>query len=98
MCKFQRFFIVFVLWAGVGAACGAFFLLLYLIKFVEPDVLPYGFLKFIAPFALIRWFMAYETLTNMAMCIGFSIACASSIAALIFFVSQVPYLKIYLLK
>ena len=86
---FQRYFIVFVFWAGIGAAIGAYYIFLYLLKFVEPNWYPLGFLKFTAPIAVIRWFMGLESFLNTSMCVLFSIASASSIAAFVFFGSQV---------
>ncbi|VDK57235.1 unnamed protein product [Anisakis simplex] len=84
----QRYFIVFVLWAGVGCALGSYYLLMYLITFVETNLYPFGWIKFVAPFAIGRWLASYETFTNMFMCIVFSISVSTSVAAFIFFFSQ----------
>lgn len=87
----QRFFIVFLLWASIGTAVGSFFILMYLLKFVESNVYPFGWLKLLAPVAVVRWFMSYETITNTALCTLFSICVASSIVAFVFFGSQMFY-------
>uniref|UniRef100_A0A915A9L8 Palmitoyltransferase n=1 Tax=Parascaris univalens TaxID=6257 RepID=A0A915A9L8_PARUN len=87
----QRFFIVFVLWAGIGSALGSYYLLMYLLTFVEPNIYPIGWLKFIAPFAVGRWLASYESFSNMIMCLAFSLSTATSIAAFIFFFSQMFY-------
>lgn len=87
----QRYFIVFVLWAGVGAAIGAYYILMYLLKFVEPKWYPFGFTKFIAPVAVARWIYGTDSFLNTGICILFSMAAASSIAALIFFGSQMYF-------
>uniref|UniRef100_A0A183ERC6 Ion_trans domain-containing protein n=1 Tax=Gongylonema pulchrum TaxID=637853 RepID=A0A183ERC6_9BILA len=70
---------------------GAFFILSYLLKFVEPHVYPFGWLKLLAPVAVIRWLLAYETFTNTAMCTIFSISVVTAIVAFIFFGSQMFY-------
>lgn len=89
-CKlFQRFFIVFVLWASIGAAVGSFYILMYLLRYVESNIYPFGWLKLLAPVAVIRWIISYEIFTNTAICVLFSICTATSVVAVIFFGSQV---------
>uniref|UniRef100_A0A915PS34 Palmitoyltransferase n=1 Tax=Setaria digitata TaxID=48799 RepID=A0A915PS34_9BILA len=87
----QRFFIVFVLWASIGGAVGSFFILMYLLQYVESNIYPFGWLKLLAPVAVIRWIISYEIFTNTALCILFSICAATSIVAIIFFGSQMFY-------
>uniref|UniRef100_A0A0N5A986 Palmitoyltransferase n=1 Tax=Syphacia muris TaxID=451379 RepID=A0A0N5A986_9BILA len=87
----QRYFIVFVLWAGIGAGIGAYYILMYLLKFVEPQWYPFGFVKFIAPVAVARWINGSDSLLNTGICILFSMAAASSVVASVFFGSQMYF-------
>ncbi|VDM42251.1 unnamed protein product [Toxocara canis] len=64
----QRFFIVFVLWAGVGSAIGSYYLLMYLLTFVEPNYYPYGWLKFVAPFAMFYTLNGYTMYDYHTLC------------------------------
>lgn len=84
-----------MLWAGLGAGIGAYYLLMYLVKYVEPEWYPFGFVKFIAPVAVFRWIYGVDSLVNTGICILFSMAAASSIIALIFFGTQVGHLKFF---
>lgn len=85
----QRFFIVFVLWASIGAAVGSFYILMYLMRYMESNIYPFGWMKLLAPVAVIRWIISYEIFTNTAICVLFSICIATSVVAIIFFGSQV---------
>ncbi|VDN01766.1 unnamed protein product [Thelazia callipaeda] len=87
----QRFFIVFVLWASVGSAVGSFFILVYLLKYIEFAIYPFGWLKLLAPIAIVRWLISYELFLNAAFCVLLSICTATCIVALIFFGSQMFY-------
>lgn len=87
--SFQRFFIVFVLWASIGGAVGSFYILMYLMRYMESNIYPFGWLKLLAPIAVIRWIISYEIFTNSAICVLFSICTATSVVAIIFFGSQV---------
>lgn len=87
----QRFFIVFVWWASIGTAFGSSFLLMYLLQYVESDFYPFGWTKFLAPVAIVRWLLSYETFTNTVMCTAFSISSATCIIAVLFFGSQMFY-------
>lgn len=86
----QRYFIVFLFWATLGAAYGCSFNFSYLNQNVVPWF-PFGWLYYIGPIAMIRWIIGFETAFNMFLALMFSVSFASTLGALGFFVFQMIY-------
>ncbi|KAI6210637.1 Lethal (2) 35Be [Aphelenchoides besseyi] len=86
----QRYFIVFLLWAALGAAYGASFTFCYLDRFVAPWY-PFGWIQYLAPVALTNWILGHDSFLNFFFAILFSAAAASSVAAAGFFGVQIFY-------
>ncbi|VDO45593.1 unnamed protein product [Brugia timori] len=61
---------------------------MYLLRYMDFNIYPFGWLKLLAPVAVLRWIISYEIFTNTAICVLFSICMATSVVALIFFGSQ----------
>ena len=86
----QRYFIVFLLWATLGASGGAYFNFAYMNQFVRPWY-PTGWLTYIAPVALFRWFLGWDTFGNACLAVLLSVSCASGLAAFSFLCAQIFY-------
>lgn len=86
--KFQRYFIVFLIWAALGAGLGSIFNFIYLDRMVI-SWYPFGWINYLGPVAIIRWIIGWEQLFNMILAIMFSISSASCFSALAFFCAQV---------
>lgn len=86
----HRYFILFLFWATIGASYGSYYTMLYLNKFVTP-FWPFGWITYIGPIALVRWFFGYEMLGNAGLAIAFSISFASAFSAGAFFIFQIIY-------
>lgn len=86
----QRYFIVFTFWAAIGSAYAAWFNFQYLDKFIMPWY-PFGWLYYVGPIALGRWFLGYQSFFNMFLGLMWSISTASAFACLGFFGSQIFY-------
>ncbi|CAK5116149.1 unnamed protein product [Meloidogyne enterolobii] len=86
----QRYFIVFLFWASLGAIYGSYFNFVFLNKHMM-YWFPYGWLCFLGPVSMIRWVLGWETAFNMGMAVLFSFSFASTLGAFGFFVFQMIY-------
>ncbi|CAK5095923.1 unnamed protein product [Meloidogyne enterolobii] len=84
----QRYFIVFLFWASLGAIYGSYFNFVFLNKHMM-YWFPYGWLCFLGPVSMIRWVLGWETAFNMGMAVLFSFSFASTLGAFGFFIFQV---------
>ncbi|KAL3115892.1 hypothetical protein niasHT_007192 [Heterodera trifolii] len=80
----QRYFIVFLFWASIGAVYGSSFNFSYLRKHTSP-CFPFGWLCYLGP--VILWFPLFSPFVFGSLCA----AAASSFAAFGFFVFQMIY-------
>lgn len=78
---------MFTFWAAIGSAYAAWFNFQYLDKFIMPWY-PFGWLYYVGPIALGRWFLGYQSFFNMFLGLMWSISTASAFACLGFFGSQ----------
>lgn len=62
---------------------------MYLHRYMDTNFYPFGWLKLLAPVAVVRWIISYEKFTNAAICVLFSVSSVTSVVAIIFFGSQV---------
>ncbi|KAE9552508.1 hypothetical protein FO519_004288 [Halicephalobus sp. NKZ332] len=86
----QRYFIVFLFWASLGAFYGCSYLFTYLNTFVTPWF-PLGWLTYVGPISIVRWIFGYESAFNMMIAVVFSMAFSSGFGALGFFGFQIFY-------
>jgi len=86
----QRFFIVFLFWATLGAAYGSAFNFAYMNRFVRPWW-PLGWWTYIGPVAIMRWLAGYEIFFNAVLSLMLSFSMASTMGATAFLVAQCFY-------
>ncbi|CAI4225698.1 unnamed protein product [Auanema sp. JU1783] len=86
----QRFFMTFLFWCVLGLSYCLYELTLY-ISSINDDLLPFGFVKLIGPFAIARWMLSYTSLFDAAMCSLYTFAWASLVAAGGFLGLQIYY-------
>ncbi|KAI3409963.1 hypothetical protein GPALN_006333 [Globodera pallida] len=86
----QRYFIVFLFWAFVGAIYGTTFNFAYLDKHVSPWF-PFGWFFYLGPIAMVRWLIGYDSLFNAFLAVMFSMSVASAFATIGLFIFQMIY-------
>ncbi|KAH7698193.1 Protein DHHC-10 [Aphelenchoides avenae] len=86
----QRYFIVFTFWAAIGSAYAAWLNFHYLDRFFVPYY-PLGWVYYIGPIGLGRWFLGYQSFFMAFLGITWSVCAMSAIGAFCFFVAEVFY-------